>query len=290
MMREYVIIADSTNDMPPEFAMENNVDIVKIIYQLDDEVYGIDKHLSMKEFYDEMRAGRMTKTAAPNIHQIKEHFEKWAKEGKDILFMCLSSGISSTVNNAFIARDEVAEEYPDVDICVMDSICCAGGQGMLLYHAVNNKKNGMSARENMESLEEIKHHIIQKFTVDDLTYLQRGGMISKAAAAIGTVINLKPLLHVDAEGKLGAEQKIRGRKKALNQLIENMGPAMGSYIDKQEMILVCHGDCDEDVDYCIKLIEEKYKPKEIIKSYISPTIGAHTGPGGLAIFFMGDNR
>ena len=195
-----------------------------------------------------------------------------------------------TVNNAFIARDEVAEEYPDVDICVMDSICCAGGQGMLLYHAVNNKKNGMSARENMESLEEIKHHIIQKFTVDDLTYLQRGGRISKAAATIGTVINLKPLLHVDAEGKLGAEQKIRGRKKALNQLVENMGPAMGSYIDKQDMILVCHGDCDDDVDYCIKLIEEKYKPKEIIKSYISPTIGAHTGPGGIAIFFMGDNR
>jgi len=95
---------------------------------------------------------------------------------------------------------------------------------------------------------------------------------------------------VDAEGKLGAEQKIRGRKKALNQLVENMGPAMGSYIDKQDMILVCHGDCDDDVDYCIKLIEEKYKPKEIIKSYISPTIGAHTGPGGIAIFFMGDNR
>ncbi len=289
-MREYVIIADSTNDMPPEFAVENNVDIVKIIYQLDDEVYGIDRQLSMKEFYDGMRAGKMTKTAAPNIYQLKEHFEKWAKEGKDILFMCLSSGISSTLNNAYIAKDEVSEEYPDVDICVMDSICCAGGQGMLLYHAVENKKKGMSAKENMESLEKIKHHIIQKFTVDDLVYLQRGGRISKAAATIGTMISLKPLLHVDEEGKLAAEAKVRGRKKALTQMVDGMGDAMGSYVDKQEMILVCHGDCDEDVDFCINLIKEKYNPKEIIKSYISPTIGAHTGPGGLAIFFMGDTR
>lgn len=290
MNRDYVIIADSTNDLPVEFVKENNVDIIPLLYEIDGVAYGRDKDLSIKEFYDKMREGAPTKTAAANMEEIGERFEKWAKEGKDVLFMCLSSGISSTVNNAFICKDEIEEKYPDCKMMVMDSLCASGGQGMLLYRAVMNKKNGMSVEDNLKDLENIKLNIVHKFTVEDLVYLQRGGRISKAAATIGTMINLKPLLHVDNEGKLVAESKVRGRKKSLQTMVKEMGAAMGSWKDKQDIIIICHADVEDDVNYTADLIREMYNPGEVIISGITPTIGAHSGPGTIAIFFMGDIR
>lgn len=290
MEREYVIIADSTNDLPIEFVKENNVDIIPLLYEIDGVSYGKDKELSVKEFYDKMREGAPTKTAAANMEEIGERFEKWAKEGKDVLFMCLSSGISSTVGNAFICKAEVEEKYPDCKIMVMDSLCASGGQGMLLYRAVMNKKNGMSVEENLKNLEDIKLKIVHKFTVENLVYLQRGGRISKAAAAIGTMINLKPLLHVDNEGKLVAESKVRGRRKSLQTMVKEMDAAMGSWRDKQDIIIICHADVEDDVKFTADLIKEMYNPDKIVISGITPTIGAHSGPGTIAIFFMGDIR
>lgn len=290
MEREYVIIADSTNDLPIEFVKENNVDIIPLLYEIDGVSYGKDKELSVKEFYDKMREGAPTKTAAANMEEIGERFEKWAKEGKDVLFMCLSSGISSTVGNAFICKAEVEEKYPDCKIMVMDSLCASGGQGMLLYRAVMNKKNGMSVEENLKNLEDIKLNIVHKFTVENLVYLQRGGRISKAAAAIGTMINLKPLLHVDNEGKLVAESKVRGRRKSLQTMVKEMDAAMGSWRDKQDIIIICHADVEDDVKFTADLIKEMYNPDKIVISGITPTIGAHSGPGTIAIFFMGDIR
>ncbi|MGN0367296.1 MAG: DegV family protein [Wujia sp.] len=290
MSREYVIITDSTNDMPKGFAKEHGVDIIPIIYEIDGEVYGKDKELSAKEFYDRMRQNSVTKTAAPNITDISEHFEAVLSQGKDILFTCLSSGISSTLNNAYIVQEEMQEKYPDADICVFDSLCACGGQGLLLYWAIANKEKGMSARENMMALEDIKMHIVHKFTVEDLVYLQRGGRISKAAAVIGSMIQLKPVLHVDDEGFLVAETKVRGRKKSLNQLVTGMDECVGSYADKQEAVVICHADCAEDAEYVRKIVEEKYHPKKIFMSEVSPTIGAHSGPGTMTLFFMGDKR
>lgn len=290
MEREYVIIADSTNDLPIEFVKESNVDIIPLLYEIDGVSYGKDKELSVKEFYDKMREGAPTKTAAANMEEIGERFEKWAKEGKDVLFMCLSSGISSTVGNAFICKAEVEEKYPDCKIMVMDSLCASGGQGMLLYRAVMNKKNGMSVEENLKNLEDIKLNIVHKFTVENLVYLQRGGRISKAAAAIGTMINLKPLLHVDNEGKLVAESKVRGRRKSLQTMVKEMDAAMGSWRDKQDIIIICHADVEDDVKFTADLIKEMYNPDKIVISGITPTIGAHSGPGTIAIFFMGDIR
>lgn len=161
---------------------------------------------------------------------------------------------------------------------------------MMLYRAVMNKEAGMGLQENYEKLEAEKLNIVHKFTVEDLQYLQRGGRISKAAATIGTMINLKPLLHVDNEGKLVAEAKVRGRKKSLQEMVKGMGTAMGSYKDKQDLIILCHADCKDDADMCVNLIKELYAPKEIIISGVTPTIGAHSGPGTIAIFFMGDTR
>lgn len=290
MEREYVIIADSTNDLPIEFVKENNVDIIPLLYEIDGVSYGKGKELSVKEFYDKMREGAPTKTAAANMEEIGERFEKWAKEGKDVLFMCLSSGISSTVGNAFICKAEVEEKYPDCKIMVMDSLCASGGQGMLLYRAVMNKKSGMSVEENLKNLEDIKLNIVHKFTVENLVYLQRGGRISKAAAAIGTMINLKPLLHVDNEGKLVAESKVRGRRKSLQTMVKEMDAAMGSWRDKQDIIIICHADVEDDVKFTADLIKEMYNPDKIVISGITPTIGAHSGPGTIAIFFMGDIR
>lgn len=290
MARDYVIIADSTNDLPEEFAKEHDIDIIPLLYELGDETYGKERSLSPHEFYEGMREGKSTKTAAANIEEIKEHFEKALKDGKDVLFMCLSSGISSTVGNAFVCKSELEDEYPEADICVIDSLCASGGQGMLLYRAVQNKEKGMSAKENYENLESIKLNIVHKFTVEDLKYLQRGGRISKTAATIGTMINLKPLLHVDNEGKLVAETKVRGRRKALQQMVKDMGKCMGSYIDKQDLIIVCHADTDVDAQFTVEAINELYHPDKIIVSGITPTIGAHSGPGTIAIFFMGDIR
>ena len=223
MERDYVIITDSSNDLPAGYAEEQGVVIIPISFEIGDEVFdGREKTLTKKEFYDRMRAGQGTKTAAPNINDIEEEFEKALSAGKDVLFTCLSSGISSTINNAFVCKEEMQEKYPDAEICVFDSICASGGHGLLIYHAIENKKKGMSVTENMQALEELKHRIVHKFTVDDLTYLQRGGRISKTAAVIGGMIQLKPVLHVDTEGRLAAESKVRGRKKALNQLLAEM--------------------------------------------------------------------
>lgn len=291
MGRDYVIITDSSNDLPVGYAEEQGVVIIPISFEIGDEVFdGKEKTLTNKAFYDRMRAGESTKTAAPNINDIQDAFEAALASGKDVLFTCLSSGISSTINNAFVCQSEMQEKYPEADICVFDSICACGGHGMLIYHAIENKKKGMSARENMEALEELKHHIVHKFTVDDLVYLQRGGRISKTAAVIGGMIQLKPVLHVDIEGKLAAESKVRGRKKALNQLVTEMELCMGSYADKQDMVLISHADCLEDAEYIKSKVEEKFHPASIIISEISPIVGAHVGPGTMTLFFLGDRR
>lgn len=289
MEKDYVIVADSTNDLPEGYAEERGVRIVNLLYEIGGETYGKEKKLSSKEFYDRMREGQPTKTAAVNIDDMLECFETIITEGKDILFMCLSEGISSTNSNAFVAANELKEKYPEAKIMVTNSLCASGGQGLFLYHAIKNKEKGMSVEENYNHLESIKMNIVQKFTVDDLKYLMRGGRISKTSATIGTLINIKPLLHVDNEGKLAAEHKIRGRKKALTQLINNMGEAMGSWKDKQEVIIITHSDA-EDVDFAVDMIKELYNPEELIIGGITPTIGAHTGPGTIAIFFMGDVR
>lgn len=290
MGREYVIVADSTNDLPVEFAQENGVRIIPLLYEIDGQSYGKESNLSPEQFYKKMREGGMTKTAAANIDDISTLFEEIVKDGKDVLFMCLSSGISSTYGNAMISKSDIEERYPDCSIRVIDSLCASGGQGMLLYLAVNNQKNGLSLEDNYKKLEEDKLHIVHKFTVEDLVYLYRGGRVSKAAATIGTMINIKPLLHVDNEGKLVVETKTRGRKKSLQQMVENMEAAMGSYKDKQELIIICHADCIDDTNYCVDMIKEKYNPGNVIISGVTPTIGAHSGPGTIAIFFMGDIR
>lgn len=290
MSNNYVIIADSTNDLPEEYIKQNNVEIVHLLYEIDGESYGKENELPVEKFYQKMREGLPTKTAAANIEDIEKLFRRHAVAGEDVLFMCLSSGISSTASNAFVCKSEIESEFPGAKMMVIDSLCASGGQGMLLYHAIENKKKGMSVEENHKNLEEIKLNIVHKFTVEDLKYLQRGGRISKTAATIGTMINLKPLLHVDNEGKLVAEAKVRGRKKSLSQMVKDMGNAMGSYKDKQDIIIVCHADSLEDTNYVCDLIKEQYNPKKLVISGITPTIGAHSGPGTIAIFFMGDIR
>lgn len=290
MERDYVIVADTTNDLPEEFTTQHQVELVSLLYEIDGETYGKERNLSPHEFYDRMRAGQSTKTAAANMEDLMVCFEGILGQGKDILFMCLSSGISSTVGNAFMCKAELEEKYPGANICVIDSLCASGGQGMLLYHAVKNKEAGMSVVDNYRQLESVKLNIVHKFTVEDLKYLQRGGRISKAAATLGTMINIKPLLHVDDAGKLVAQSKVRGRRKSLQQMVKEMEHAMGSFRDRQELIIVCHADVDEDVRYTAKLIEEAYHPKQLMISGITPTIGAHSGPGTIAIFFMGDTR
>ncbi|MBR4514883.1 MAG: DegV family protein [Lachnospiraceae bacterium] len=290
MTRDYVIITDSTNDLPEEVTDREFVDIIPFIYELDGVTYGKENKISPEDYYEGMRQGKDTKTAAANIEEIEEHMTKALDSGRDVLFFCLSSGISSTLQNAYIARDDLAEKYPEAKICVFDSICASGGHGLLLWYAIKYYEEGLDAEASMKKLEETKKHIVHKFTVDDLHYLQRGGRISKASAVVGTMINIKPLLHVDDEGYLKAESKVRGRKKALISLVDSMEECLGSQKDNQEYMVICHSDCKEDADYVAGLMRERFHPKDIGMHMMTPTIGAHTGPGTMAIFGTGDKR
>ena len=287
---KYVVICDNTLDMPEEFIKENGLDMVSLYFEIDGEIHKNNEGLSNQDFYNKMRDGASTKTMAANPDDLVALYKKYVSEGLAVIMISLSSGISGSYTNCELAKSYVLEEYPNAEIYVIDSLCASGGFGMLVYRAKQNMEAGLSAKENYENLEKIKHNIVHKFTVEDLKYLMRGGRISKASAIIGTLINIKPVLHVDEEGKLVALGKVRGRKKSINEMVDDMENCMGSWKDKEDLVVITHGDCEEDALYAKELIEKKYGIKNFMIAYVSPTIGAHSGPGTLAIFFMGDKR
>ena len=212
-MKKYVITTDSTCDLPESFTKENNVDVIPILYSVNDVVYGTpESNMDIKDFYDAMRNGIMPTTMACNIEDCKTVFEKYAKDNIDVLHLAFSSGLSSTYNNAVIAANEIMEEYPDCKITVIDTLAASMGEGLLVYKAVNLKNDGKTLDEVATYIEENKANVISRFTVDDLHHLHRGGRVSKTTAIVGSLINVKPILHVDEEGLLKSLENTRGRK------------------------------------------------------------------------------
>ena len=257
---------------------------------MEDKIYGGDEDLEASVFYEKMRTGIMPTTMASNPEFIAEKYAEYIAQGTDILHIAFSSALSGSCNNAFITARELSEENPEIRIVTIDSLAASMGQGLLVYKAVTMMEAGKTIEETTEYIEEIKLNLCHQFTVEDLNHLHRGGRVSKTAAVIGTMINLKPILHVDDEGRLTPLQNVRGRKKSLNTLVDNMEILMGRFRDQNDMVMISHGDSLEDANYVAELIRQRFNIQDIMINYVCPTIGAHSGPGTIALFFMGEKR
>ena len=289
-MKKYVISTDSTCDLPESFIAENNVEVIPVLYSINDVVYGTpDSNMDIKDFYEAMRNGTMPTTMACNIEDCKTAFEKYAKEGLDILHLAFSSGLSSTYNNAVIAANDIMEEYPDCKITVIDTLAASMGEGMLVYYAVKLKNEGKSMEEVATYIEDNKANVISRFTVDDLHHLHRGGRVSKTTAIVGSLINVKPILHVDKDGLLKSLENVRGRKKSLSRILDMMDEATRDYDGTNDIAFLSHGDCEEDANYIAAEIEKRFGIKTMV-NILGQTIGTHTGPNLIALFFMGNKR
>lgn len=288
----FKLVTDNTADLPLEYLRLHDVDYMFLSYILDGQAYAKGKELGWKEFYALMRSGKMPTTSQVNPDEAKSFFEECIKENQEILYLAFSSGLSGTCNSARIAAEEVMEEHPGVKILVVDSLCASLGEGLFVHKAVQLRDKGKSLEETVEWLEEHKLNVVHAFTVDDLFHLFRGGRVSRATAIVGTLASIKPRLHVDNEGHLIVIGKVRGRRKSLNSLVDYMEEKMGSWTqeNKDDYIFISHGDALEDAEYVRDQIKERFGMEHFLINNIGPTIGAHSGPGTIALFFMGESR
>ena len=289
----FKITTDSTADLPVEYLQKHNVGCMPISYIVDGVTYGRDREMDWKEFYSLMRnEGKMPTTSQINPAEAKEYFEEFIKTDKEILHLAFSSGLSGTYGNLCIAADEIMEEHPDCRIVVVDSLCASLGEGLFVHKAVKMRDEGKTIEETADWLRTNVQNFVHVFTVDDLFHLYRGGRVSKTAAVIGTMVGIKPKLHVDSEGHLIVIGKIRGRKKSLNALVDYMEEKMGSHLSEnvQDYVFISHSDALEDAEYVRDQIKERFGINNFLINHIGPTIGAHTGPGTIALFFMGESR
>lgn len=287
-MRDYIITVNSTVDLPKEWLEERGVPVIPLKYTMDGETYTDMEGLTAKEFFDKLREGKMATTSQINPEEAREYLEPFVKEGKDVLHLCFSSGLSGTFNSMRIAAEELMEDYPEAKIYVIDTLCACLGEGLLLYYTLKQKAAGKTVEETAEWVEENKLHICHNVTVDDLNHLHRGGRVSKTAAVLGTMVQIKPIIHMDEEGRLQVIGKERGRKKALHKIVDISAKQAEGY--DNEICMITHGDCIEDAEYVAKLVREKLGIQEILINNIGTVIGSHTGPGVVAVFVMGDKR
>jgi DegV family protein with EDD domain len=290
MMKDFVITADSNCDLLPDYIKEKKIGIIPHYYDLEGITYGDEINLTPKEFYDKMRTGLMPTTMASNPAVIRETFQKYTDQGLDILHISFSSALSGGHSNVVTGAREISEENPGVKIIVLDSLNVSMGEGMVVMKAVQLKEAGKTIEEIVEWIEANKLNFCVQFTVNDLFHLQRGGRVSKMTAIVGSIINIKPLLIVNKEGALVSSGTARGRKKSLITIVDNMEKQRGKYKEEGNVICVVHGDAQEDAEYIVKLIKERLHTNNVILNTVSPSIGAHSGPGAVGICFMGESR
>ncbi|MEG1496586.1 MAG: DegV family protein [Clostridiales bacterium] len=288
---EYVLITDSTVDLGYEYMEKNNVPFLTLCYIVGEKeyLYDMEKTTDIHKFYENMREGKeMAVTTQINTEEYKEYFKKYLNEGKDIIYLCFSSGLSGSFNSALNAEKELKQQYPHRKIAIIDSLAASMGQGLIIRDAVEKRDSGADFEE---LLNHIKTKIPQTnhwFTVDDLNHLYRGGRVSKTAAVLGTVLNIKPILNVDDEGHLIPREKVRGRKKALLGLVDKVKKYIVN--SENQTILISHGDIVDDAVFVGNEIEKRMKIKGLYYSNIGPVIGAHSGPGTVAVFFFGKSK
>lgn len=285
-MKKFIIVTDSTTDLPKSYYEEHGVPVVPLSYIMDGVTYQDMSGLSGKEFFDKIREGSMPTTSQINPEQAKTALEPLVKEGNDILYICFTSGLSGSYNSVRIAAEELMEEYPAQKIVVIDSLCASMGEGLLLYKAVEMKEQGKSMDEIADWLENNKLNICHDVTIDDLFHLHRGGRVSKTSAVVGSIIKIKPIIHVNDEGKLIVIEKERGRKKALISLVNRMEQKSAGF--ENDVAMIVHGDAEEDAEFLRQEVEKRFGIQNIIVNCIGSVIGSHTGPGVIALFYMGD--
>ena len=287
-MRDYIITVNSTVDTGKEWLEERNVPVIPLKYTIDGQEYTDMYGLSDKEFFQKLREGKMSVTSQINPEEAKEMLEPYVKEGKDVLHLAFSSALSGTCNSMKIAAEELQEEYPEAKVIVVDTLCACMGEAMLLYYALKQKEAGKTIEEVAQWVEENKQHVCHNVTVDDLFHLHRGGRVSKTAAVLGTMVKVKPIIHMDDNGALQVIGKERGRKKSLHKIVD-MAVERSKGWDN-EIIMITHGDCLEDAEYVAKLVREKMGVENVFIHNIGTVIGSHTGPGVVATFCMGNKR
>lgn len=290
-MNDYKIITDSTSDLSPKLIDELDVEVIPMIFTIGENSYcnyPDERDLSSHEFYDRLRAGEFSTTNQIGPITFLEVFEPILKSEKDILYIAFSSGLSGTYNNACLVAAGLSEKYPQRKIYVVDSLSASMGEGLLVYNAVQKKKEGLSIEGVRDWVTENRSRLSHWFTVDDLNHLRRGGRISGAAAYVGTVLGIKPVLHFDDEGHLIPMEKIRGRRQSLNTLIGHMESAVEQAED--QMIFISHGDSLQDAQYVAQQVKKKFHVKAIEINPIGPVIGTHAGPGTIALFYLGKDR
>ena len=291
---DFEIVTDSCCNLLEDMIDDFGIHVLPLTFMVDgeDEVY--QSHLKgertdLKQFYTMMREGKVFKTSLPNLAESEALFRELLGSGRDVLYIAFSSGLSGTYQALSLMTAQLQEEFPERRIHVIDSLAASGGQGLLVWYAVQHARAGESIDQVRDWLEENKLHLAHWFTVDDLMFLFRGGRVSKTAAWAGTLLNIKPVLHVDDEGHLIPMEKVRGRKKSLNALIDHMEKSANKPISDQ-MVFITHGDCIEDAEYVAAKIKERFGVKEVVINYVDPVIGAHSGPGTMALFFLADKR
>ena len=284
----YKIITDSTIDMDHKMIEELGLTVVPLRFTIDGKTYKDKADLSdmpTETFYAKLREGKMSTTSQINADEFTRVFEPVLQGGEDVLYIAFSSGLSGTCQSAFIARDELKEKYPERKIYVFDSLCASLGEGLLVYHAAMLKRAGTDIDSLYKWLGENVLKLCHWFTVDDLMFLKRGGRVSAVSAVFGTALSIKPVMHMDEAGTLKVVDKVRGRRKAIAALADHFGRSLACMPASEQTVYISHGDCLEDARELAGMLVERYGAPEPLITYVDPVIGAHSGPGTLALFY-----
>ena len=290
-MSDFVILTDSSADLGAELVQQLDVQVLPLSFILNQHTYHnypdnreMDPHL----FYEKLRAGEVATTAAVNVAEYVDAVEPLLQAGHDVLILAFSSGLSTTYNSSAIAVEELREKYPDRKVYTVDTLCASLGQGLLVYLAARERAAGKTIEEVRDWAEANKLHLCHQFTVDDLHFLKRGGRISATTAVLGSMLQIKPVLHVDDEGHLINIAKARGRQASLKALVDKMEQTA---IDPAaQTVFISHGDCLEDAQAVAQMVKDRMGVKEVYLNHIGPVIGAHAGPGTVALFYVGTER
>ena len=287
----YEIVTDSSADLTDELIQEYGIHIVSLSFRVGGEefpCYVQGQKTDYKQFYDRMRKGEMVDTSLIDMSTCRDIFEGILRRGNDVLYIGFSSALSGSYNAAAMVAESLRDAFPERRVITIDSLSASMGEGLLVYYAAEQRRDGKSMDEVSDWLIENRLHLCHWFTVDDLFHLKRGGRISAATALVGTMLGVKPVLHVDDEGKLVAVGKVRGRRKSLETLVDEMEKTCTN--PTEQLVFISHGDCVEDAQHVERLVRERLKVKDVQINYVDPVIGAHSGPGTVALFFLGVQR
>ena len=290
-MNDYVLLTDSSADLTDALVKELGVEVLPLSFTLRNKTYRNwpdNREIDPKDFYRQLREGEMATTSAVNVSDFTETIEPHLKEGRDVLVVAFSSGLSATCHSAQIAAQELSEQYPERKVYVVDSLCASLGQGLLVWYAARMKNEGRGIGAVRDWLEENKLHLCHWFTVDDLHFLKRGGRISSATAVLGTMLSIKPVMHVDDEGHLTKVGTARGRNASLKALVDHRAETASD--PAGQTVFISHGDCEEDANKVAEDVKRRFGVQTVVLNNVGPVIGAHSGPGTVALFFLGRHR